>query len=93
MTKLREWDTSVMGSFSLKIKQLLSLYIGLLWAWCLYNISQEPSKNKQDIYVVIVEWNSVIINLFWVLSMVCEWKSFKICFSAKKNYEPLDYVS
>lgn len=29
-------DTSIMSSFSLKIKQLLSLYITALWAWCLY---------------------------------------------------------
>lgn len=36
MTKMREWDTSIMSSCSLKIKQLLSLYITALWAWCLY---------------------------------------------------------
>ena len=40
MTRLRAWDTSIMSSTSLRIKQLLALYIGLLWAWCLYNISQ-----------------------------------------------------
>lgn len=39
--------------------------------------------NKQDIYVVIVEWNSVIINLLWILSFVCEWKKFIICLSTK----------
>lgn len=84
MTKMRAWDTTVMSKTSLRVKQLLSLYITALWAWCLYHISQESQLNKQDIYVVIVEWNSVMINLFWVLSMVFEWKKFKICLSANK---------
>lgn len=84
MTKLRSWDTSVIGLCSLRIKQLLSAYIGALWAWCLYHISQEPSMNKQDIYVVIVEWNSVMINLLWVLSMVMEWKDFNLVLMNKK---------
>jgi hypothetical protein len=26
-----------------------------------------------------------MINLFWVLSMVFEWKKFKICLSANKS--------
>lgn len=84
MTKMREWDTSVMGLCSLRIKQVLSLYIGALWAWCLYHILNESSSNKQDIYVVIVEWNSVMINLVWVLSMVMEWNHFKLCLHKNK---------
>jgi hypothetical protein len=54
MTKLRAWDTSVMSKISLRMKQILSIYVGGVWAWCLYHVLQEPSKNKQDIYVVIV---------------------------------------
>jgi len=41
MTKMRAWDTTVMSKTSLRVKQLLSLYITALWAWCLYHISQE----------------------------------------------------
>ena len=86
MTKLRNWDSSVMSKLSLRLKQILGFYITGVWAYCLYYISQESSgsANKQDIYIVIVEWNSVIINLFWVLTLVMEWKSFNICLVKKK---------
>lgn len=42
------------------------------------------SPNKQDIYVVILEWNSVLINLVWVLTMVMEWKDLDIVLSVPK---------
>lgn len=86
MTKMRQWDTSTIGRSSLIIKQILSIYILALWAWCLYNIYMEQGSqpNKQDIYVVIIEWNSVLINLFWIFSLVFEWKHFKLSLVGKK---------
>lgn len=67
------------------MKQILAIYIALVWGWCLYEIIQEGSGvGKQDIYVVIVEWNSVLINLFWVFTLVFEWKHFKLCLTSKK---------
>jgi hypothetical protein len=38
-------------------------------------------------YVVILEWNSVLINLLWVLSFVYEWKELNFCldFYPKNN--------
>lgn len=72
MTKLRDWDSSVMSKKSLRVKQILGIYIGLVWIYCVYEILGELRfyDKKQDIYVVIVEWNSVIINLLWVLTLV-----------------------
>lgn len=86
MTRLRSWDTSVMSKTSLRLKQLLGFYVTGVWVYCLYNIIQENHKNKQDIYVVIVEWNSVIINLFWVLTLVLEWKHLGLSLVKIKNW-------
>lgn len=56
LTKLRKWDCTTIGKRSLRIKQLLSLYISGLWIWCIYHIikEQKQGRNKQDIYVVII---------------------------------------
>lgn len=35
-------------------------------------------QNEQDIYTVIVEWNSVLVNLLWILSMVMEWREMRL---------------
>lgn len=70
MTKLRAWDTSVMSKISLRMKQILSIYVGGVWAWCLYHVLQEPSKNKQDIYVVIVFFIKKILILQLINDMI-----------------------
>ena len=74
MIKLRHYDTSVMGWWSLWLKKGLIAYILLVWVYCLVMIGLEQFANHQDIYVVIVEWNSVMINLLWVLSLVPEFR-------------------
>lgn len=86
MTKLRRWDTTVISRLSLTLKQILAAYISLIWIYCIYNMITESSEspNKQDIYVVILEWNSVLINLVWVLTMVMEWKDLDIVLSVPK---------
>lgn len=70
MYKLRHWDTSVMSKCSLSIKVILAVYIALIWIWCIYGAITSGLERGSDEYVVILEWNSVMINLFWVLSMV-----------------------
>lgn len=52
--KLRIWDTSVIGKLSLTLKLVLSVYIALIWVWCLYGLLTTPDNKKSDIYVVIV---------------------------------------
>lgn len=39
LTKLREWDTSVMCRASLTLKQLFALYIVLVWTVCIVGIT------------------------------------------------------
>jgi len=36
LTELRRWDTTIMTSKSLKIKQVLAFYITAVWIYCLY---------------------------------------------------------
>ena len=84
MNKLRSWDCSVMSRCSLIMKNILAIYISGIWGWCIWGMINGKDGNKSDIYVVILEWNSVMVNLVWVLTMVMEWKKFTICLSAQK---------
>ena len=77
LSKLRAWDTSVLSRPSLLLKQVLALYIAGIWIWCIYGLLTE-AENKDDIYVVILEWNSVSINLLWLLTFAYEWKNFDL---------------
>lgn len=85
INKLRSWDTSVISKGSLMIKNILAIYIAGVWVYCVYGLIRGGGHlNKSDIYVVIVEWNSVMINLLWVFTMVLEWKKYKITLSSNK---------
>lgn len=84
MNKLRSWDCSVMSKWSLIIKNLLAIYITGIWTYCIYGLINGKNDNKSDIYVVILEWNSVLVNLLWVLTMVFEWRKFNICLIKNK---------
>ena len=70
-----------MSPCSLLIKKMLAIYISGVWLYCVYGIitdSMDIERNS-DKYIVIVEWNSVLINLLWVLSFVFEWKELNFC--------------
>lgn len=55
LTKLRNWDTSSLSLRSLTIKQLLAMYLMLVWLYCMYNLTTKPyHTNKENPYVVIV---------------------------------------
>lgn len=38
-------------------------------------------KEKKDDFIVIVEWNTVIVNLLWMLSFRREWKQVYLTFN------------
>ena len=42
LTKLRNWDTSIMPLKSLRLKQAIAVYIGLIWVYGLYKLQIEP---------------------------------------------------
>jgi hypothetical protein len=81
MSRLRHWDTTVMTKRSLLLKKLLAGYVLGVWIYCIYGLLTTPNENqkKSDQFVVIVEWNSVLINLLWVLSFVMEWQELNFC--------------
>lgn len=68
LAKMRQFDTSIISWCSLFIKKILVIYVIGIWLYCIINMILENNKNHQDIYVVILEWNSVLINLLWLLS-------------------------
>lgn len=90
-TKLYNWDTTVITPYSLRLKQAIAGYIALVWLYCVVGlITESGSQNGQDIYVVIVEWNSVWANLLWVLSFVLEWKHFKLALAKDPNQSQIE---
>ncbi len=56
------------------LKKLLAGYVAGVWIYCIYGLATTTDHHRSNQFVVIVEWNSVLVNLLWVLSFVCEWK-------------------
>ena len=81
---MRNWDSSFMSWQSWAMKRLTCYYILAVWIYCLYGILLGDSKKHND-FVVIVEWNTVIVNLLWLLSFRREWKKVYLTFSGKSN--------
>lgn len=82
ISSVRQWDSSIMTRKSMLLKKLLAFYVSAVWVYCIYGLittSDEIEQKKSDMYVVIVEWNSVLVNLLWVLSFVFEWKELNFC--------------
>ena len=80
-SRLRHWDTTVLTRRSMLLKKLLAGYVSGVWIYCIYGLLTTPdlSQKKSDQFVVIVEWNSVLVNLLWVLSFVMEWPELNFC--------------
>lgn len=82
ISSVRQWDSSIVTRKSMLLKKLLAFYVCGVWVYCIYGLITTPDEyeqKKSDIYVVIVEWNSVLVNLLWVLSFVFEWKQLNFC--------------
>lgn len=77
-SELRRLDSSTISSSSLALKKALSFYNAGVWVYCLYMLMTESSENHSDIYVAIVEWNSLVTNLLWLLSSVIDWRRIEI---------------
>ena len=77
ISEVRKWDTSIISKTSMNMKLLLAFYLAGVWVYCIYGLLTTPddeNMKKKDRFTVIVEWNSVLVNLLWVLSYVLEWR-------------------
>jgi hypothetical protein len=88
LTDLHEYDTRAIGLGSLRLKQLLTVILLAVWAYCLVMLiavsEEEELQGKGDKYVVIVEWFTVTVGLLWVLSWYFEWEHFYLCLTPPK---------
>ena len=83
LTQLRDFDWKTISKTSLRCKQVLAGYLVALWIYCivmiiavsLYEVGWE---SKSDMYVNIVEWNTVTVGLLWVLTFYWEWKQMNL---------------
>lgn len=73
--KMRQWDTSFMNRTSYLIKMILAGYLLGVWIYCVIGLIFEAFSNDDDMYIVIVEWNSVYVSLIWVLSFVVDFRN------------------
>lgn len=70
----------------------LAIYLLALWIYCLFGLIFEviPTATDDDIYIVIVEWNSVYVGLIWVLSFAFDWKHYYICLSRSNGVQMIE---
>lgn len=78
-----QWDTSFMVKRSLIIKVILGVYVAIVWVYTGVSLALHPETDNDDenVYIVILEWNSVYICLLWVLSFVVDWKDLYVSLS------------
>ena len=83
LTQLRDYDWRTISKTSLRAKQILAVYLIVLWVYCIgmiiiVSLVDEGWAGKTDKYVNIVEWNTVTIGLLWVLTFYWEWKQMNL---------------
>lgn len=71
--KMRRWDTSFLTPNSYRLKIIITIYLVALWVYCIVGLITE-NLSQDDVYVVIVEWNSVYVCMGWILSFGWDWK-------------------
>jgi len=64
------WDSSVISRNSYIIKLILAIYVAIVWVCTLTGLVTHPSGSNDDenVYIVVLEWNSVYVCIFWILS-------------------------
>ena len=89
---MRRWDVSCVSWKSYIMKCGLALYLMALWIYCIFGLLFEviPTAHDTDIYIVIVEWNSVYVGLIWVLSFAFDWKNYYICLSRTSGVQMIE---
>ncbi len=81
------WDSSIISRKSYIIKLILAVYVGIVWVCCVYGLLVKSSAIKEDEnpYIVILEWNSVYVCIFWILSYLPEWVDIRITMTEITN--------
>ena len=46
-------------------------------------LTENTAENKDDKYVVILEWNTVFVNILWLFSFRTDWKNVYLCVTGK----------
>lgn len=64
------WDSTVITQKSYLIKVVLAVYVAIVWVFSLVGLilHPDPSNDDENPYIVILEWNSVYVCIFWILS-------------------------
>ena len=85
--EMYQWDSTMISRKSYLIKIVFALYVALIWVYCVTGLVREPSdrNDDEDEFIVILEWNSVYVCLFWILSFLPEWKEIRITLSEEKT--------
>lgn len=82
---MRRWDSSFMTPWGWFWKKLTAGYLTAVWIYCLIGVITEPHTNKEDKYVVILEWNEVFVNLLWVLAFTSDFKNVYLTTNGRKG--------
>ena len=66
---------------------VLAIYVAIVWVGTLIGLILNPSGRNDDenVYIVILEWNSVYVCLFWIMSYYPEWSTIRITLTEEKD--------
>ena len=79
---MKKWDASIISRESWFLKRLTCFYLIAVWIYCIYGFLT-PQKIPNHDFIVIVEWNTVTVNLLWLLSFRREWKKVYLTFDGQ----------
>ena len=89
------WDSTVLSRKSIMIKSVLGIYVAVVWGFSLYGLLTKSSDQNEDsnIYIVILEWNSVYVCLMWILSYLPEWITLHVTLSEYKPTQTIQNIN
>lgn len=87
--RLKEWDSSVISQSSWRWKLFTCCYLTFVWVGCISmfiykNFIKKEYSDPGD-WLIVLEWNSVFVNILWLLSFSEEFKRTYVCVVGKKN--------
>jgi hypothetical protein len=80
---MHKWDSTVLTPSSYVMKSILMIYVAMIWIYCLYGVITHPDGfgDDENVYIVILEYNSVYVCLFWIFSFRADWKDIHLTFT------------
>jgi hypothetical protein len=92
MREIRSWASNSVNRTSLLVKLAFAGYLlGAVVYFLIGLLSEGNDENKDDKYVVIIEWNLALGGMLWLLTFVLDWGNVYVTLKGNIN-DTVQYI-